>query len=311
MTFRALVEPQLLKLEGSQRSTALLDWLHRYLTGAAEAYDWPAGLVDRVFSRVMDSGFVFTAHTPSRLNAPRTLRVHAEFDIDLDAIRHYTLVLEDRDGTLAVAQHSKRSFAEVDVFLSDFRKAAWPTPRSFHMPMLYGSVDLVVNAPMEWQPAGRMRPMKKGGSKPRRQPELRRPDLAADEFWALIAELNGKADFSAMEKLTARLATLTEAQIRAFSLYLTDALSALDTDEHRNQPIRDVADAPNDPELDLSDDAFLYARCSAVAYGKRYWSDAVTRPETFAGVHDLGAERLLFVASEAFEQSTGRRWPWD
>jgi len=66
--------------------------------------------------------------------------------------------------------------------------------------------------------------------------------------------------------------------------------------------------APSD--MPLSDDVFLYARCSLVAHGQAAYDDFLHRHQ-IADAETAGAEwgeLLLSVAPDAWERATGRGW---
>ena len=125
--------------------------------------------------------------------------------------------------------------------------------------------------------------------------------LSDDRFWALIDVLDGTA--ANADVLTAALRELPLADIVAFTEALADALHALDRPE--------LTSDPDDPEqLPMSEDVFLYFRCSVVAAGRgafeRVLHEDVLRERDW---DDEGAgERLLGVGPAAFEAKTGRDW---
>jgi hypothetical protein len=128
--------------------------------------------------------------------------------------------------------------------------------------------------------------------------------LPAERFWGLIGLLDG--DMRNEEKLISALGLLPPSDIRSFAESLADALFALDRPE--------LADGPNDAEqIPMSEDVFLYFRCSVVAAGReafeRVLREGVLRESEW---DDEGrGERLLNVAPVAFERATGREWEHD
>ena len=62
----------------------------------------------------------------------------------------------------------------------------------------------------------------------------------------------------------------------------------------------------NDPEGYFSDDEFLYARCCVVANGKEAYQSVLSDPSNFPT--DLAFEDLLYVAANAYERKTGKRF---
>ena len=129
-----------------------------------------------------------------------------------------------------------------------------------------------------------------------------------DEFWDLVSLLEGRADPDGVERLTAALAQRPPEEIEGFEDQLAEALHALDTRAHFTQPVRDAEDGAVGEPLALSDDSFLYARAAVVAAGRDVYRRVAADPAAFAGTWDLGAEILLSVAEDAYEQATDLAW---
>lgn len=128
--------------------------------------------------------------------------------------------------------------------------------------------------------------------------------LTAEKFWGLIGLLDG--DMRNEEKLISALGLLPPSDILAFAESLADALFALDRPE--------LTDDPNDAEqIPMSEDVFLYFRCSVVVAGReafeRVLREGVLRESEW---DDEGSgEGLLSVAPVAFERATAREWEHD
>lgn len=119
--------------------------------------------------------------------------------------------------------------------------------------------------------------------------------LADDDFWGLIALLDGPAQSAedtdkAINRLISRLAKRTRTDIKRFEETLAYKLFLLDTEAH--------AEASRN-----SDDGFLYARCSVVASGPEYHASVVADPSKMP--RDVDFEDLLTIARLAYERKTG------
>ncbi|MEU5554104.1 DUF4240 domain-containing protein [Micromonospora sp. NPDC047793] len=95
--------------------------------------------------------------------------------------------------------------------------------------------------------------------------------------------------------LAAELATLSVPDIQAFEDHLADLLHGLDTHAHAR-----AARARGD--------WFLYVRCAAVASGRAAYEEALADPHKLRRSARREAEPLPFVASQAYERSTGLPW---
>jgi hypothetical protein len=114
-----------------------------------------------------------------------------------------------------------------------------------------------------------------------------------DEFWALVDRHGADLD-----ELTAELASRNETAITGFEDRLADLLHALDTPRHAA-----AARARND--------AFLYIRCGAVVAGRTRYERVLTDPGELRRFRLREQEDLLYVASTAYERSTGRPWRYE
>ena len=131
-----------------------------------------------------------------------------------------------------------------------------------------------------------------------------------DRFWTLVAELAGNADDRGCHRLYLALRREEPEDVLAFQDRLREVLFRLDLRSLAKQRWRDVSQPRWSPRLPLvSADGFLYARCAVVAAGHETFEAVLGDHRTFRGAWDLGAERLLYVAEEAYEGSAGRSWP--
>lgn len=134
------------------------------------------------------------------------------------------------------------------------------------------------------------------------------PLLTAHQFWQYIARLGGTADPEGFASLIESLVQLRKTAICSFADHLASALYAIDSRSRMSQPIRDTADGPDSTAFPLSKEVFLYARCAVVLAGRQTWQRVVDDPAAMAGIWDLGAEELLYVAPAAFAQRTSSDW---
>lgn len=124
-----------------------------------------------------------------------------------------------------------------------------------------------------------------------------------DEFWRL-ADLAGQ---DAIEALVAELAGRGGAEIVAFHERLRTAMAALDTEEHRSQPVGDVHGGALFPP---SEDTFEDLRAAVVASGREQWQAMVADPATLSRRWPLAlGEEFAVAAAEAYELATGDPWP--
>ncbi|MFC0624246.1 DUF4240 domain-containing protein [Kribbella deserti] len=119
-----------------------------------------------------------------------------------------------------------------------------------------------------------------------------------EEFWALIATLGGLATADRVTQLEQFLADLPPDGITGFADRLAEALAALDTYEHYQQPIASH----------LGDDGFLYLRCDVVALGRNRHAAIVAEPTLLNRVEVELGEPLLYAAATAWEASTELPW---
>src|SRR3954453_18954647 len=93
---------------------------------------------------------------------------------------------------------------------------------------------------------------------------LRRP-MAENDFWKLIAVMNGDVDEDAVARLSEALSSRRRRDVVAFQERLALALFELDRRELARQPVRFTDDPPDEDPIPLSDDVFLYLRAGIVA----------------------------------------------
>lgn len=124
--------------------------------------------------------------------------------------------------------------------------------------------------------------------------------LTEARFWELIDRLDWqKPDNEAtIEPLIEALSSSPVANIYQFQDILSEKLWLLDTRAH-------AEGFDGSTEVDLSVDAFLYARCGVVAEGETYFHHVLMHPAEMPG--DLDFSPLLRVAKKAYERKTGKK----
>jgi hypothetical protein len=128
-------------------------------------------------------------------------------------------------------------------------------------------------------------------------------------FWRVIKLFNWKKtgdDSAVLKPARKALAAMAEADIFRFSDLLAEKLHALDTREHCRGGCAGILD-PDDPDDYISADDFLYLRCCVVANGQALYRRVLDDPRKM--LRELEFEALLSLASEAYEEKTGRDYP--
>jgi hypothetical protein len=123
------------------------------------------------------------------------------------------------------------------------------------------------------------------------------------DFWAIIAALNWKKmgdDDAVMAPAVKALAKLPVEQIAAFDDLLAAKLFALDGVAFAREIGHDAYRRPGEY---FSGEAFLFARCCAVAKGKELYESVLADPRRMP--KDEGFEPLLELAARAYEKKTG------
>ncbi|MFC5007338.1 DUF4240 domain-containing protein [Dactylosporangium cerinum] len=126
---------------------------------------------------------------------------------------------------------------------------------------------------------------------------LRRP-MAENDFWKLIAVMNGDVDEDAVARLTEALSARRHRDVVAFQERLALALFELDRRELARQPVRFTDDPPDEDPIPLGDDMFLYLRAGIVARGRAVWQAVLAEPSLLAAGTWDECEHLLYVADE-------------
>jgi len=134
--------------------------------------------------------------------------------------------------------------------------------------------------------------------------------VGEDEFWTLVASLEGRVEEALFDRLTEHMAQRPVEDIVAFGDILDRAVRAMDLFAFSVQQVWDTEDdlASEPPPLDR--DGFLDARAAVVCAGKDVYDRVLADPLLFSGVWDFGAEMLLYVPVEAYEAKTGQVWPY-
>ncbi|MEM8528192.1 MAG: DUF4240 domain-containing protein [Bacteroidota bacterium] len=126
--------------------------------------------------------------------------------------------------------------------------------------------------------------------------------LGEDEFWAVIDQLDWEAEneLAIVAPAVQVLSKYEIGKIYAFQELFAQKLYALDTPAHAQH----IGDASWSSDSYFSVDHFLYARACVVAHGKEVYEEVLTTPKEMPD--DCTFEALLRLASDAFEQKTGR-----
>jgi hypothetical protein len=126
--------------------------------------------------------------------------------------------------------------------------------------------------------------------------------LTEDEFWAIVDLLDWAAEteIASIAPAVDALSHYTIGQIYAFQELLAQRLHLLDTPAHAQH----IGDASWSSDSYFSVDYFLYARACVVAHGKSVYKEVLETPQEMP--KDCTFEALLRIASDAFEQKTGR-----
>ncbi|MEV8510203.1 DUF4240 domain-containing protein [Actinoplanes sp. NPDC051475] len=123
-----------------------------------------------------------------------------------------------------------------------------------------------------------------------------------DDFWQLIAVLEGSTDDEAVGRLTQALRAAGQRKSVAFAERLAATLYELDREVLFRQPVR-WSDDPDDAEpIPLSGDTFLYLRAEIVAKGRAVVEQVLDDPAVLLEHRWDDGEALLYAA----EQATGR-----
>jgi len=130
--------------------------------------------------------------------------------------------------------------------------------------------------------------------------------MLESRFWELIALLDWKrsSDETIVEPLVSVLTSGPVREIYEFQDWLSAKLYALDAQIYAEQ----IGEEAYRPDFYFSVDIFLYARCCVVANGQSAYKQVLQNPTKMP--KDLTFESLLYVASEAYEQKTGKQFSY-
>lgn len=127
---------------------------------------------------------------------------------------------------------------------------------------------------------------------------LRRRGLPENEFWRLIALLDGSPDEESVARLIEALRRAGKRTARQFAETLAAVLYELDREVLADRTIR-WADSPDREPIPLSDDSFLYLRCAVVAAGRPTVDAVLADPAVLESRVWEDGESLLYAADEA------------
>ena len=123
--------------------------------------------------------------------------------------------------------------------------------------------------------------------------------MPADEFWQLIAVLDGSTDEDAVARLTAALRAGGRRTAAAFAERLAATLYELDREVLFDQPVRWSDDPADGEPVPLSGDTFLYLRAAVVAQGREVVEQVLADPAALSTRRWDDGEALLYAAGEA------------
>lgn len=134
--------------------------------------------------------------------------------------------------------------------------------------------------------------------------------LSEAEFWKILGKLNWKKsgdDDAVMAPAIKALSQKSAREIEAFYELFAVKLHALDTREHCRHSYAGEQD-PDDGDVYISADDFLYLRCCALLNGKKYYDTALKNPAKMPT--NLEFEALLYLAPKAWELKTGEEFEY-
>lgn len=121
-------------------------------------------------------------------------------------------------------------------------------------------------------------------------------------FWEIIGALDWNEegdDEKVLLPAVTKLSKLKVSEIKQFEETLSFKLFQLDTKEHA----KNIGESSFDEKENyISVDAFLYARCAAVANGENFYNNVLNHPAEMP--KDIEFEALLSLASTAYEFKT-------
>ena len=143
----------------------------------------------------------------------------------------------------------------------------------------------------------------------RRTPQKPKKMIDEDAFWSIIARFDWSRkddDEKVLAPAIAALAERSTLDICQWQERLAYLLFQIDTRAHAASSLDRDAEGLHQ----ISPDAFLYARCVAVASGREFYERALHDPNTMP--HNLEEfESLLTLASRAYESKTGTDFDYE
>ena len=133
------------------------------------------------------------------------------------------------------------------------------------------------------------------------QEQAMRKKMKDEQFWALIDKIDWSQsqDEAKLQPVIEALSKLPVIKIYQFSESLAGLLNQLDGPEF----IRPLEEDPSG----YSADTFLYARCFVVAKGRDFYESVLSKTTPLPTKY---LEPLLYVASQAYEQQTGKKYSY-
>lgn len=137
---------------------------------------------------------------------------------------------------------------------------------------------------------------------------LGRYAMPEDEFWQLIAVLDGSTDDRAVERLAATLRAGGKRKAVRFAERLAATLHELDREVLFRQPVRWLDDPDEEAPIPLSGDTFLYLRAAVVGQGKAFVEQVLADPAVLLTRRWDDGEALLYAADQAAGERIDTRY---
>jgi hypothetical protein len=134
--------------------------------------------------------------------------------------------------------------------------------------------------------------------------------MPESEFWQYIDLLEGSADEDAVGRLSDALRAAGKRTAIGFAERLAATLYELDRVDLFHQPVR-WSDAPDEDNIPLSDDSFLYLRAGIVARGKETVAAVLADPAVLQTALWDDGEALLYAADEAADDEIETRLSYE
>lgn len=119
----AQIDPTLLDLPRTERASGYLEWLHGIMVRLARFRGWDEEPLQQAHRFCLERGLTATFESPRRQSPDRQHKAILTLNIDPDGIRHLTITVQDRAGSVVASKEGL-----LRPFLCDFY--SWRTLRS-------------------------------------------------------------------------------------------------------------------------------------------------------------------------------------